>query len=305
MYERILVPLDGSKTAEMALPYAVEIAGKLCSQFFLVEVSESGSPDAEHLCQTYMERITDQVRLQLRGQEGAELVTVQNKVLTGKPADEILRYADQNKVSLIAMSRHGSSGEGPWFIGSIADKVLRAAKQSVLLIRTPASERSLRAKQLVRRILVPLDGSRVGETAIPAAEILARALGAELVLLRVVVPSSLQRDSFQGFIDPTLEELVTQAEKGQEDRKTSASKYLKRVGKPLRERGTPSLSVVVMGYPPDQIIDYAEANEVDLISMSSHGRTGIRRWLFGSVTDKVLHAGNTPLLVVRARKAYE
>lgn len=217
-------------------------------------------------------------------------------------ATEILRYADENNVSLIVMSRHGASDESSWFLGSIADKVLRATKQSVLLIKAPASDAALKRKQLLKRVLIPLDGSRTGETVIPSAEVLARALGTELVLIRVVVPSSLQRDSFHGFIDATMEELVTQAEKGQEDRKASATEYLKSVEKPLKEGGLATSVVVLLGSPPDKIIDYAKENEVDLISMSSHGRSGISRWVFGSITDKVLQTGDTPVMVVRARQ---
>ncbi len=86
-------------------------------------------------------------------------------------------------------------------------------------------------------------------------------------------------------------------------RKALALAYLDDVGKPLKERGITTSSVVVMGSPADQIIDYAKVNAIDLIAMSTHGRSGIGRWVFGSVTDKVLHAGDTAVLIVRPTKA--
>jgi nucleotide-binding universal stress UspA family protein len=78
--------------------------------------------------------------------------------------------------------------------------------------------------------------------------------------------------------------------------------YLDGIGKKLKGKGLGVSSVVVIGSSADQIIDYAKANTIDLIAMSTHGRTGIGRWIFGSVTDKVLHAGDTPVLVARTSK---
>jgi len=300
MYERILVPLDGSKAAEFAIPYAVEISSSLGSEFHSIRVFEPALGDTVPSCQAYLDLIAEQVNLQFKDR-GVVPSIIRSTVLTGRSATEILRYVDDNDISLIIMSRHGASDEEPWFLGSIADKVLRATKRSVLLAKAPAGDTALQRKQLLKRILVPLDGSRVGAAAIPSAEVLAQAFDAELVLFRVVVPSSLQRDSFRGFITPSLEELVTQAEKGEENRKDSAIKYLKEVENPLKEQLL-TASAVVLGSPPDEIVDYAKENGIDLIAMSSHGRTGVGRWIFGSVTDKVLHAGDTPVLVVRARK---
>lgn len=293
--------MDGSKAAEFALPYAVEIAAKLGSELYLIRVCKPVPGDTVPSCQAYLDFISEQMQLLFKDR-GTVPAIIQSSVLTGRAATEILRYANDNDISLIIISRHGVSDEEPWFLGSIAEKVLRATERSLLLVKEPASDAALQRKQLLKKILVPLDGSKTGATAVPAAEMLARQLGAELVLLRVVVPFSLQRDSFQGFIDPTMEELVMQAEKGQEDRKDSATMYLKDVEKPLREQGIATSVVVTLGSPPDEIIEYAKENGIDLVSMSSHGKTGIGRWIFGSVTDKVLHAGDTPVLVVRARK---
>lgn len=293
MYEKILIPLDGSKAAEMVIPYAQEVATKLSSQTILVSVFEPVPTDLERLHQTYLERITEQVQHQLKDWEPKKEARVQSRVLMGKPADEILRHADENDVGLIAMTSRGSSVRGPWLLGNIAAKVLRATTKPVLLVRAPASEAALRQKRLVKRILVPLDGSDLGAAAIPHAEALGRALGAELVLFQVLEPVA----SWAGSEVPYY---ITEPP---EKRKNLAITYLDDVGKALRERGLKVSGVVAVGSPADRIVDYAKENAIDLIAISTHGRTGIGRWVFGSVTDKVLHAGDTAVLVVRHHRA--
>lgn len=293
MFRRLMVPLDGSKAAENALPYAEEIAAKFGSEIVLVSVSESAATDTGHLHHTYLERTAEQVECQLKDWE-AKKETVVVKALVGKPAVEILRYADENSVNLIAMASRGLSGEGPWPLGSIAVKIIRATARPVLLIRAQASELALQQKRLLKRILVPLDGSKLGETAVPGTEILARVLGAELVLLQVVEPATTwgAYDSYPSYHTPV----------NIEGRKASAKAYLDGVGKPLKEKGLNTSTVVEYGLPASQIIEYAKANGVDLIAMSTHGRSGIALWVFGSVTDKVLHTGDMALLIVRASK---
>jgi nucleotide-binding universal stress UspA family protein len=84
-------------------------------------------------------------------------------------------------------------------------------------------------------------------------------------------------------------------------RKTLAIEYLRDLGKPLSDRGVKVLEEIAFGAPADEILEYARKNAVDLIAISTHGRSGIGRWVFGSVTDKVLHGGDTAILVVQAK----
>jgi nucleotide-binding universal stress UspA family protein len=278
LYKAILVPLDGSSTAEIVLPYVAELGASLGLEINLTSVSEANASDLDHLYRSYLERIKKEVQDQLDGYGGVDAMVL-SKMLFGKPADEILRYSDETNADLIVMASRGSSGRGPWLLGNVAAKVLRAAKRPVLLIRAPAAEVALREKRLIKKILVPLDGSATGEAAITSAATLAKELGAELVLLRVWEPVA----TFSAHTSQSIA-------------------YLDRIGKPMRKGGLKTSSAVATGSAADQIIDYAEANAIDLIAMSTHGRTGLGRWVFGSVTDKVLHAGDTPVLVVHARR---
>ncbi|UCF83700.1 MAG: universal stress protein [Desulfobacteraceae bacterium] len=293
MYERILVPLDGSSAAEIVLPYTEELASKFGAEIILVIVSEHAVDERDHLYRTYLERITEQVKLQLEGWGARGKAKLKSEVLVGRPASEILRYADKNNVSIITMASRGFSGQGPWLLGNIAAKVLRAINLPVLLIRSSPENATLQRTRLIRRILVPLDGSVTGEAAIPQAETLARALGAELILFHAVEPLT-------GFIGSEAYAMYPENE-GQ--RSEAAAGYLDRVEKGLHKKGLRTSSAVDLGSASDKILEYAEANAIDLIAMSTHGRSGIGRWVFGCVTDKVLHAGDTPVLTVQAPRA--
>jgi nucleotide-binding universal stress UspA family protein len=294
MHETILVPLDGSSAAEIVFPFVEEIAAKLGSRIILVTVSESGSADLDHLFRSYLERVREQVQTQLKDYGAEEVSKLYSKVLLGAPADEILRYADEADASLIVMASRGSSGRGPWLLGSIAGKVLRASGRPVLLIRAPADATALQQKSVLKRILVPLDGSVIGEAAIPFTEALGKALYAELVLYHVVEPVT----TWAGY----GVEVGYNIPQDSESRKVSALAYLEGVRKRLTEKGLITTIEVEAGRAADLIIDYAKSKPIDIIAMSTHGRSGIGRWVFGSVTDKVLHSGDAAVLVVRAAK---
>jgi nucleotide-binding universal stress UspA family protein len=296
MYEKILVPLDGSNEAEIALPYVEEIAAKIGAEIILASVSELAAAETDHLYRSYLECIAEQVQRQLKDWGVKEEAKVKSEVLLGRPASEILRYADENNVSLITMASRGRSSPGPWLLGNIAGKVLRAIGKPVVLIRAPADNVALQQRSLVRRILVPLDGSKLGEVAIPYVEALAQVLGSEIVLFQAFTTPILG-GAYEGYsVSPT-----TLKEKEGHIR-ASAMAYLDSLGKAFQEKGLSTSSVVRSGAAADQILEYAEANGIDLIAMSTHGRSGIGRWVFGSVTDKVLHAGDTAVLTVRATK---
>jgi nucleotide-binding universal stress UspA family protein len=164
----------------------------------------------------------------------------------------------------------------------------------VLLVRDPAGEIALNQKRLIQRILVPLDGSKTGESALLYAADLARGLGAELILFQVVEPVRIV-----GGYDRVLSGAMPPSE---EVLRADASTYLEETASLLKDKLIKISSTVVMGSAAEQIIDYSEANGIDLIAISTHGQSGIRRWVFGSVTDKVLHAGSKPVFVVKSNK---
>ena len=138
---------------------------------------------------------------------------------------------------------------------------------------------------MFKKILVPLDGSALAEAILPQVTELARVHNAELVVLRVALAHA-----FPGA-DPTEAQLQAVRE---------SEKYLEGVEQGLKGGGLHVTSVVRYGHPAEEILDHAAFGGTDLIAMSTHGRTGVSRWVLGSVAEKVLRASTTPLLLVRA-----
>jgi nucleotide-binding universal stress UspA family protein len=184
----------------------------------------------------------------------------------------------------------------------VAAKVLRATDQPIMLVRSPAKSDAVRQKGLVRKVLVPLDGSPIAEQVLPHAEAVARTLGSELVLFHVFEPMRKYAGGVAGgVVYRALPDEVVNTENNR--RKQVGLSYLNEISKKLKAQEAPVSIEVTRGSPADQILDYAEAHEMDLIAMSTHGRSGVGRWVFGSVTDKVLHSGDTPIFVVRATQS--
>jgi len=293
MYKKILVPLDGSNAAEIAIPYVEELAAKSGAEIIVASVYQSDD-DKSHLHRYYLERVVNQIQNQIKAFEPAKPTKIHGEVLKGKPAQQLLRFADQMNVNLIALASYGSSGREARLLGHIATKVLWATSKPVLLIRTPASAASIEQKRLIKKILVPLDGSKTGETIIECAEVLAEALDAELVLFQVLEPLR----TVAGFETVALSSIP----QDEESIKASARAYLNKVEKPLKDKGIKTSVEIVWGSAAERIIEYAEA-KTDLITISSHGLSGVGRWVLGSVTEKVLQVGDKPVLVARPIKS--
>ncbi len=150
---------------------------------------------------------------------------------------------------------------------------------------------------MYKRILVPLDGSGLAEKALSHAKTMATACGpAEIDLMFVVEP--LRNTVVSGYGDKDKEFFA------QSDKKAEAwgKDYLAKVSKELKSDGIATKSLVLIGTAADTILDYAKKNAIDLIVMSTHGRSGLSRWAFGSVAEKVLSTSTSPVLIVRPEK---
>lgn len=275
MYERILVPLDGSQLAEIALPYAEELSGRLGSDVTLIYVSESIDDPHRHMHQIYMQKMAESAKQDAEAYArklGKELtIQVRSVNLAGNPAEEIVKYADSENTGLIVMSTHGQSGIRQWTIGSVANKVVRATKQPVALVRAEVPRPDVPRKDTLRKALLPLDGSKESEAALPYVAELASRLGMSVTLLQVLAIGD----------------------------KALAEDYLEKIGAQLKQKGVTVESRVLFGEAATEIINLADEIHADVVAMSTHGRSGIGRWVLGSVAERVLYEGNTPLLLVR------
>ena len=306
MYKKMLVPLDGSKLAEITLTYAKEVAGRLDVEIILLHVANPALSDSMTMYQAYVDHAAEIVRERateirqeagISGKSGTPSTTAE--VVTGYPADEILGYAFEKDVDLILMTTHGWSGFKRWILGSVADKVLRESTIPVWLVRANVPEENIHALGPGSRILVPLDGSDLSETVLPHVEALAQQAGTEpmdvilaSVIEPLVLPASVALPEASLNWGRLSEEHMLRARKGLDD-------YLANTGERLKEAGVTVRCAVLEGRPADEIIEYSEKNQIDLIVMATHGRSGIRRWAYGSVAERVLMNGTSPILLVR------
>ncbi len=141
---------------------------------------------------------------------------------------------------------------------------------------------------MYKKILIPLDGSPFAEAVIPHAEALARSEGAEIVILRV--PEIPAADLFSR--NPAI------ANKIVEDMEIETDKYLQDEVKKLSEEGIKVSCLIREGPVPDTILATADETHADMIAMSTHGRTGVQRWLIGSVADRIIHHSHIPVMLI-------
>lgn len=295
MFKQVLVPLDGSKTAELVLPYVGEIASRFNSLVVLTRVAEPNMP--VHECRSYLKNSAERVRAQIKDLQPKNSAEVELRVLMGNPAFEILNFAGDMACDLIIIASRGASNQTEWPLGNVAGKILRASDCPVLLVRRQISGLVPKEKKLISKIMVPLDGSRLAEAALPLAEALSRTMGADVVLFRVIEPAIVIASPGLAMTQGMAKEYGATVISSQV--KPLILDYMNGIKESLEKKEVKASVAIGEGSPADQIIDYAEANFVDLITMSTHGLSGIGRWVFGSVTDKVLHAGDTAVLVAQ------
>jgi len=299
---RILVPLDGSDLAEQVIPCATMLASGLPAELVLFR-AVSIEPDAQDAlgkagikAEPLMVRLAAEAEGYLHRQVEelrARGLTVQYALREGPAPEAILEYAGGSDIDYIVMATHGYSGLKRWTHGSVAERVLQAARVPLLLVRAGEAHEVEKPREttLCRQILVPLDGSHLAERILPVVTAVARALDSHVTLFQVpiaYVSSSMTGDWYlpvQGALETA-------------DRDAQA--YLDDVAARLAAEGLGATTALSVGSVAACIVEYAEAHQVDLIAMCTHGRTGLARWALGSVTDRVLRAGSKPLLLVRA-----
>jgi nucleotide-binding universal stress UspA family protein len=278
MYTKVVVPLDGSPLAEVALPYAEEIAAKMGSNMVLLSVLGSEENDEVQYYQKYSKKVVDMTTQHVKKYlepSGECRISINSATRVGNPAEGILDFAEKGYPSLLVMATHGRSGVSRWSVGSIADKVVRAvAKQPLLLIRAKGCHPDVRARRILKKAVVPLDGSMESEAVMPFIIDIARNLGMELTLLQVISKAGA---SF-----------------------AAAETYLHDWCRRLGDEGVHAGYQIRTGSPADEIIDFADEIMTDLVAMSTRGKSNLNFWALGSVAQKVLLGGNSPLLLIRA-----
>lgn len=300
MYKRILAPLDGSDVAEQALPYVKLIAKSLQTPVTLLRVIEpvpndlvavsqgtsadQANADRQAAGREYLEKVASSL------QQGGLSVSI--KTLGGPAAAGIVEEGSREAGTLIAMSTHGRSGVARWAFGSVTDKVIQATTNPLLIIRSsdePVSEPEVSIKS----IIVPLDGSELAEQVLPHAASLAKTLDLGVTLLRVT-PTAGDYYRFMEYPMPRFDDLPEQLD-------AEALGYLENQGSKLRHQGVaPVEEKLAHGPPAIAVADFARETAHSLVAMTTHGRSGLGRWILGSVADRVIRHSGGPVLVIRA-----
>lgn len=270
MLQPILVPLDGSPDAEQALPYAEALAEPGC-QLILLEVGED--PDSEFFL------------LDRHAGSCARLETA-----NGDPAEQILRVARDLGVGAIVMTTHGRGALGRWAFGGVADAVTRRSPVPVMVVRPGEAM----PEPEMRRLVVPLDGSPLAEAALPFAQALAQQLRIPVRLLTAVDPVSLVPSA----VAPALA-FDAEVYSDTLDRLRSAAQgWLTTASDRLREAGIEASGEIIPGSPYVALADALQPG--DVVVMTSHGRSGVTRVLLGSVAEKLIREGPSPVILVPA-----
>jgi nucleotide-binding universal stress UspA family protein len=284
MYRSILVPLDGSAFAEQALPWGVSIARRAGARLDLVrvhvlyalrDVTAGWAPfnpvlesECKHDEQLYLDATATMVSSMAR-------VEVTSALLHGMTADGVLERLRDVQADLIVMTTHALGPVGRFFLGSVADELIRRAAAPVLLVPQRQPPPQLIPGPEAGRIVIPLDGSALAEHALGPAMELALTMETPCTLLRVIEPSAFSAE--------------TQGE---------AQAYLWGLAVRYRERPLQTAcNVVVAARPAEAILKEARQAPDSLVVMATHGRGGATRLLLGSVADQVIRAALVPVLV--------
>jgi nucleotide-binding universal stress UspA family protein len=289
MLHTILVPLDGSDLAARAVPYASALAGSAGTKLVLMRalpLQGSGRlPDDRD--EALADLTMDAAVLKAIGVSAETVVRRIEYFHASDIAESISTVAEEQRAELIVMSTHGRSGLGRWLYGSATDSVLRRTSTPVLLV-PPHAERALPTDRPMR-LLVTLDGSELAEEAIVAAELLAGTTDAELHLLRVVEPPSYPLYG-DGYAYIPYDADIELAE---------ARRYLQVEVDRLQTAGKRVTARAVVGQPSSMVAQVARDAEVDIITMATHGRSGLARLVLGSVATATVQRADVPVLLVR------
>jgi len=313
MNRSILVPLDGSEFAEHALPTAMHIARHTGARLHLVTVS---TPLSEAFIEGVTFSMADLTREVTERQEAylAGVVrrlrdrgvkNIEPRVMHGEVVPCLCELLEKGEDQLVVLATHGRGALGRFWMGSVADEMVRATNKPLLLVRPEEGAPDLAREVKLGRVVLPLDGTELAERMLePVAELLAGA-GAEVLLLRAVhtiVPADLVPDT-----DGARKEarsLMMQVQEMQMRLRREAEESLQAAAARLESRGfRVRTDVIVEDDPARAILREVEREGADMIALETHGRRGLSRLLHGSVADKVVRGAHVPVLVQKALSA--
>lgn len=294
MFRNIIVALDGSKTAEQALPIAAGLARRAAGSLRLMHALDylhTDYADCSEISDSWRENTYD-IALRYLHQVAARVLETwhMHAEITLVEADApslLLRSAEARQADLTVITTHGRGPVERFWLGSVADLVIREAGHPVLIIPAAADPQLVRDDRPFVHMLVPLDGSQAAERVLHHAAHLASNEGARVSLVRVTHAPLVHALSYEAGFDNL-------------DADVNANRYLTDRCHTLNWMAHEVTCASLNGISPvaAQVVDYARTHDVDIIALSTHGHGGLRRLLLGSVADKIIRASPVPVLVV-------
>jgi len=315
MYRKILVPLDGSLFGESALPLAVSLARRAGAVIELIEIMPPLGAIYSDAPLSVDSELEQQLHAHDKAQHQAYLkdlakrlgeftpMPVQTVLLEGDIPTLLRTHAVQAGVDLVVMTTHARGPMGRFWLGSVADELVRKLPLPLLLLRPEGEPPQYEPEPLLRHILIPLDGQPLAEQILEPALALGRLMDADYTLLRVIKTVLPVTYPLEGIsLAQAAESLIERTEDLQRALRQEARTYLDKVAVGLRERGFRVTTRVEVEDKPALAVLH-QAVGADLVAMSTHGRGGLSRLFLGSVADKVIRGCHLPVLVQKPVEA--
>jgi nucleotide-binding universal stress UspA family protein len=300
MYKVIMVPTDGSGFDREAIRVALRM-GERCDakvrlvrvlatgSFFGMAAAAEGTAVAADIVRTERDKALSELYALAAECRATSKADISVDLHAGPINDVLQGYARRNDVDLIVISTHARSGLSRLSLGSVTDSLIRHTTIPVLVVKPSTSYLNPQAREVFRRIVVPLDGSSLAEQILPRVLMLAKLEDAEITLLNVLVPQSYSRKEIADSSLPWWDKDISVAQS-----------YLFRIAGKLRRAGVPvTTDIVISENIAGAIGDFASREKADLIAIATHGRGGLNRVLHGSVADAIMHSTRMSMLVFK------
>jgi nucleotide-binding universal stress UspA family protein len=274
MLKKILLALDGSENAERALWWVTQYAAREKAQVVLFRAVDTTILEPEFIPSQVQDALNYLQRMETEINQAG--IPAKMLVRQGNPAETIVKVAMQERCDLILMTTRGGSKVKRWAIGGVTEQVMRLSHVPVLPVWNSLA---MPRHGHVRRIIVPLDGSKEAEQGIRWSVRLAQLLKSKLVFLHVRPKGRPMSKSREAASFESLQRRMTV------------------ICESLAEQGVKADFRLQSGDAADRILAFADLN--DLILTTTHGFGGMKRWVFGSVAEKLVHAGTVPVLVYK------
>jgi nucleotide-binding universal stress UspA family protein len=291
MFEKFLLPLDGSILAESAIPWVRDLAEQLKAEVYILNICPPERQKYLHMHQFYLNHLAEYLKKEM---PLSQVLKIQAEVVVGDPVKEITDYVKNNKIDMVALTSHGTSGYKSLSIGSVADRVVRGSGVPTLMIRIKAEQTSPVKTKPIEKILVPIENAETGKVVIPYVIELAGKIKASVILFSLTQTVYSQNFDNMGAGAGVNWDAIDKATL------QYVNDYLQNIEDELKKAGVNADHTTYLGMDTAlEILEMEKKTQADLVIMATRGRSQVARWAFGSAAEKVLRGGTLPLLLIK------